>query len=115
MAKITHHAAIGRLGGIRRRRTLDPEAIADLRLTIPFDFERAKTQWMHALDEAAQFVASRSSSEAGHLFYDTAAKKFVMPAQGALPAAVRLHAGGPGGVLPVAADASLLPDVAQRT
>jgi hypothetical protein len=100
---------------LRRRGRPRPEAIAELRLTSPFDFERAKTTWMHALDEAAQFIVSRPGDEVGHLYLDTEAKQFVMPAPGALPPAVRLHGGGPGGVLPVAADASLLPDVGERT
>lgn len=87
---------------LRRRGRTRPEEIARLDLREPVDVEDAHRRWRAALDEAEAFVGSRPPDEAGCLYWDPAAGRFVEPDGGVAleDQGVVVHYGRPGGILP---------------
>ena len=85
---------------LRRRGHVRPEDIARLDLAQRFDIVAAKRTWLSALDDAAEFVRTRPTSDAGCLYYSLSKSKFVVPTEGDPFGDVVPHFGRPGGVLP---------------
>ncbi len=87
---------------LKRRGRYRPEAFDRLHLAQPFDLPSAKTEWLSALESAAQFIAERSPQEVGCLYWSNASQRFVAPSGTVLPPDVTPHFGQPGGVIPLA-------------
>ncbi|MEO0594419.1 MAG: hypothetical protein AAFZ38_12650 [Myxococcota bacterium] len=83
---------------LRRRGRFHAEDFARLRLNHPVDLVTLKTAWLRALDDTAQFIASRPANELGCLYYSTGAKTFIAPQPGESDFVP--HYGRPGGILP---------------
>jgi hypothetical protein len=87
----------------RRRGKYRPEDFAALHLTAPVDLQAMKRVWLEALDQADDFIQSRSPDDIGCLFYDVSKERFVGTKETAAGKAVKPHHGRPGGVLPLIA------------
>jgi hypothetical protein len=96
---------------LRRRGKVRPEEVARLDLRTAFDLESARHQWREALDQAETFVMRRPADEAGCLYYDRAADRFVEPASDRTleEQGLVIHYGRPGGLLPRPSTQSLAP------
>lgn len=82
-----------------RRGRVRLEDVTRLHLSEPVDLMALKTRWLGALADAEVFVRTRPPEEAGCLYYDTEAGRFVNPNR-AKAGSVVPHFGAPGGVLP---------------
>lgn len=86
---------------LRRRGRYQPEDFNRLQLAQPFDVVAGKAEWLDALAGAETFARRRPPEEAGCLYWEARAQRFVLPtadsleSQGIVP-----HFGAPGGVLP---------------
>jgi hypothetical protein len=96
---------------LRRRGRVRPEEVKRLDLRTAFDLESARHRWREALDTAEAFVMSRPADEAGCLYYDRAANRFVEPASDRAlgQQGLVIHYGRPGGILPRPSTQSLAP------
>lgn len=90
------------LGLLKRRGRYQPEEIARLDLTGPFNLVTAKNNWLEALDEAEVFVGTRLADELGCLYYLSSEQRFVTPTREAPLEAqgISIHFGSPGGLIP---------------
>jgi hypothetical protein len=83
---------------LRRRGKYRPEDFERLALTGPVDLPALKRRWLHAVEAAEGFFATRDPDQVGCLYYAPTAEAFVEPSPGQ---EVVPHYGRPGGVLPV--------------
>ena len=82
---------------LKRRGKYRPEDFTRLKLRQPVDLPSLKSEWLEALSKAESFIATRTPSELGCLYYSPSLRDFVDPTD--IPDAVT-HYGSPGGVLP---------------
>ncbi len=82
---------------LQRKGRYQPEDFSRLQLARPVDLRALKQEWLRALEDAANFLMGRPSSEVGCLYYSPSARTFIEPRAGLdfVP-----HYGRPGGILP---------------
>lgn len=87
------------LGMLRRRGRYHPEDFARLKLVRQPSLPALKQRWLTALDQADEFLASRTPNEIGCLYYSPSLGRFPrIPDQAS---DLVLHFGRPGGALPL--------------
>lgn len=87
---------------LKRHGRYRPEDFSRLNLARPFDLIDAKQIWLAALEACEIFARERPPEELGCLYYDTSARRFVVPKAGVALAAqgIVTHYGAPSGVVP---------------
>lgn len=84
---------------LRRRGHYRPEDFARLHLVEAPDLPSLKTRWHSALEQAADFIASRPPAELGCLYYSPGQEAFPIDPTGVADCVP--HYGRPGGVYPL--------------
>jgi hypothetical protein len=87
---------------LRRRGKIRPEDLRRLDMAVELDVRQIKQEWLLALQEAEDFIGTRSPDEVGCLYYSPESGAFVNPNRTGNSAAP--HYGRPGGVLPKVAE-----------